>query len=865
MKNIFRILMAVAVLLTASCAKEDISSSIGGGEVEVTFTANLQDLGSRAYGDGSQVNTLRFSVYDAVSGEKLTQLCGQKAPISASTPTTVNLVLLKGMKYNITFWADCNKLYDFDGQVVTVDYDNVVANDEKRDAFYAYVKEFDPADANADTTIELYRPFAQLNAISTDAADALANSGVTISKSTVKAELYNSFNLTDGTVSNPVEKTLTAGDILSAELLSMNYLFAPAEGYTPNVTFTFENNKNIDFGASFSYVPLKRNYRTNIIGSLLTKPTDFTVEIEAGFNKADQVVATDAAAAQEALDNAVPGTVIKLKSGVNYGTLKIKAVEGNNNTTTGHDYTVYRTELLRTVKDLTILGAPGAKVDAIEINAGYIEGSKCSLVDINNLVIDGVEFTDVYTNAPHSYAAPIFADLGYINVNGLTVNNCKLIGNNNKINLVYLYGSQATNFTATAKNITITNNTVDGIARLCELRGTENVTISHNTIKNTALHGILLAKDTNGEFYSGNVTITENYAEAIHERFVRMAGAGDAVVVIKDNIISNYLGADADYIKVTDGTNVTIENNTLANSTTVTVPDSNTQDVVVSTGTTQVTVPAAAAQAGDNYKVVVSNENTATDSVTGETTVAFDLTLYKNDVKVSGDVVYAVTKNIGAGLFISEVTHNGTALTKATTGADQTYTYDAATGVLTIYTKSFSPFAVTHSTYKEYIRKLNRGHNINSGINISTGGDLLPIVAVMPEIFGYSVFDGDTRIANAVHFCISNVKKEAINENSYKVAVKVEVKDENGNDLELKSGSPYNTGKEYLNVYMNLIEIPTGYSISNVSVNGNAFTLTQNANGNPSTGEYWLGSDPKDVYIQSKTAGLIEITVAKVN
>ena len=308
MKNIFRILMAVAVLLTASCAKEDISSSIGGGEVEMTFTVDLQDLGSRAYGDGAQVNTLRFSVYDAVSGEKLTQLCGQKAPISASTPTTVNLVLLKGMKYNITFWADHDAMYNFDGQVVTVDYDNIVANDEERDAFYAYVKEFDPAVATSeDTVIELYRPFAQLNAISTDAADALTNSGVTISKSTVKAELYNSFNLTDGTVSNLAEKTLTAGDILSAELLSMNYLFAPAEGYTPNVTFTFENNKGIDFGASFSYVPLKRNYRTNIIGSLLTKPTDFTVEIEADFNQPDKDVVQTAAELQQQIENAPDG------------------------------------------------------------------------------------------------------------------------------------------------------------------------------------------------------------------------------------------------------------------------------------------------------------------------------------------------------------------------------------------------------------------------------------------------------------------------------------------------------------------------------------------------------------------------------
>ena len=66
MKNIFRILMAVAVLFTASCAKEDISSSIAGGEANVTFTVDLPELGTRAnnYGDGSQATTLRYYVYD---------------------------------------------------------------------------------------------------------------------------------------------------------------------------------------------------------------------------------------------------------------------------------------------------------------------------------------------------------------------------------------------------------------------------------------------------------------------------------------------------------------------------------------------------------------------------------------------------------------------------------------------------------------------------------------------------------------------------------------------------------------------------------------------------------------------------------
>ena len=58
--------------------------------------------------------------------------------------------------------------------------------------------------------------------------------------------------------------------------------------------------------------------------------------------------------------------------------------------------------------------------------------------------------------------------------------------------------------------------------------------------------------------------------------------------------------------------------------------------------------------------------------------------------------------NVGPGKIISSVTHKGTDLTQADTKADQTYNYDSATGVLTIYNKSFSQFAVTDSDYKDY-------------------------------------------------------------------------------------------------------------------------------------------------------------------
>ena len=162
--------------------------------------------------------------------------------------------------------------------------------------------------------------------------------------------------------------------------------------------------------------------------------------------------------------------------------------------------------------------------------------------------------------------------------------------------------------------------------------------------------------------------------------------------------------------------------------------------------------------------------------------------------------------------------------------------------------------------------QLNAGHNKNSTISVSTGADFLPIVAVNPEIYGYSVYDGDTRIANAVTFRFSKVNKENINENSYKVSFNLAVLDENGNELEIKDGrmNQYITTdpREHLHVYMNLLEVPEGYSVSEVKVGGTSLNLTSNENG-PATGEYMIGYDPKDLYFQSRTAGLVEVIVPK--
>ncbi len=57
-------------------------------------------------------------------------------------------------------------------------------------------------------------------------------------------------------------------------------------------------------------------------------------------------------------------------------------------------------------------------------------------------------------------------------------------------------------------------------------------------------------------------------------------------------------------------------------------------------------------------------------------------------------VPVVATFNVGENLDVANVYHKGVKMTAATTGEDQTYTYDATSGNVTVYTTTFSPFMV---------------------------------------------------------------------------------------------------------------------------------------------------------------------------
>ena len=590
MKRLFTFLLSIAVIAgMTSCAQEDISTSvITGEEVVVSFTTSLKDASTRTFGQGENVDKLYFNVYDAVNGDKLSHL---SSTTTTTTPGkfTFQLTMVKGMKYDIVFWAQNSNCLAYtvnDDKSVVVDYTKIPANDDTADAFFGYVPSFDPVTAT-DTTFELTRPFAQLNAATADLS-YLTNSGISNLTSTVAVEAHNTFDIVSGdVVGSKVNVEFDATAIPSEAFykagytyLSMNYLLAPKASTIANTTFTFSGTKNgndvVIPQTSYANIPLQQNYRTNILGELLTKEVEFTVEILPAFTNgngtnSEIISVSSAEGAQAALDNAVAGTTIQLVPGVNYGTLVFRQNANNkvvDITYAGGD--APGNEKYSKYEDITIIGAEGAIVDQIDFQVSWVPNSGASYIDIKNLTLKDITFSGekIAVNLEGAKSSALGID-------GLLIDGCKMVDEDNEGEDRFVFQQitgykelkdKSTNeyvMTTGVKNLTITNCEVTGAYMVIESRAMENLTITDNLFNGIKERDMLITSDTTnfpGVTYTGTITITGNTSICGEERFVRGSGFGDATVVIKDNTIINYLGEDDDYIKC-DGTNTTIENN----------------------------------------------------------------------------------------------------------------------------------------------------------------------------------------------------------------------------------------------------------------------------------------------------------------
>lgn len=309
--------IAAAALLVTSCNDEMDNGLKTGDEGTVTFTAQLpSEMGTRAFADGLTAKHLQYAVYEAGQSTPLPVFGDETTVVGEAEMNnlkqTVSLKLTTGKTYDVIFWAADNsakKPYTFDPltQTVKITYTNVYSNNDICDAFFK--KETITVSGNQNVDVKLTRPFAQVN-IGTDDFDAATIAGLNLTQTQVKATAGDILNLatgkmegTEATRTFKMKAIPTADDgafpVAGYKYLLMAYI--PISDTKETVDMTFGYNGKSTF-RSFTNVPLQRNYRTNIYGSLLTNSVDFNVVIEPAFSGefAHEVVSASTFAALKA-------------------------------------------------------------------------------------------------------------------------------------------------------------------------------------------------------------------------------------------------------------------------------------------------------------------------------------------------------------------------------------------------------------------------------------------------------------------------------------------------------------------------------------------------------------------------------------
>ncbi|HCZ22701.1 MAG TPA: hypothetical protein DHU72_04550 [Rikenellaceae bacterium] len=405
-------------MTTAACQKENFEGATPAGqEVDVTLDLLAPQIGTKAYGDGTTAETVYVHVYQKDANGGLTYI--EPAAEGASLKTPSQSLTLSGLKakystrlvtgqtYTFVFWAQADGApytYDPASQTVTVNYTNAAGNDENRDAFYNVLANVKIEGAYT-ASVQLTRPFAQLNFGASDYEEAKA-AGLTVTDAQVKlTHAATSLNLLDGTTagdetvsfartalpSDP-NATLTAGG-KDYKYVAMDYVLVGKSAKTLSevtLTLTATGAQSATPEFTYSNVPLQANYRTNIVGNLFTSPAEVQIEVTPGFGTPDNDVVENVssiAAANEAFANGA--TSVNVTSVSNEDDTTIILPKTNNEVS------------------LTLPAVPAGKTVTIKYADGASEGQKPQTLNVTATSADAIT---------------IEAPTTHVELNGVTVN-----------------------------------------------------------------------------------------------------------------------------------------------------------------------------------------------------------------------------------------------------------------------------------------------------------------------------------------------------------------------------------------------------------------------------------------------------------
>ena len=604
MKKILLFASALAGLfLAGSCQRENLEPEQTGKQVTFTVEAPAA-MQTKAIADGKNVDQLIYEVWITGQSPNVTDLSGatrlyqaatQMAPAAdGKVKATITLDLVNDQNFTVLFWAQKKDINVYNTSWLNaVTYTNTAAeaysaNDNRLDAFYG--KAFVSDGQTATPTVTLKRPFAQVNLCtlnSKDAAQTSDNYNISLVSSKMRLDAVpTTFNVATSAVSNYVAMEFAANTVPSGDdemitvngkeyyYAGMNYVFAGA-----NIVLTYDIqtklNETVDANVNntIQNVPLKENYRTNIVGNLLTSKVDYEIIVDAEFNTPAEVVemwngsevnepkqsATDANVYEIEFPSelawlaaAVNGTLPETKATVEPQDFAGKTFKLMNDIDLcGHEWTPIGNGKHfkgtfdgqgHTISGMTITDHAGQNQKAL---FGTVSGTPT----IKNLVIDNASVVMPAGFKGDYYAAGLVGTYyGTLTVENVTVKNSTFAGNNKVAGLLAHDGVcsnlKIDNCHVLNCNISSTNlvdgGNVGGLLGLFQGQADGEYKITRSSVKGSTIVGINSSntgKRANGEFVAcisskaGQTLVIEN-CEVDGNTFTQTVDGSTAVTYV---------------------------------------------------------------------------------------------------------------------------------------------------------------------------------------------------------------------------------------------------------------------------------------------------------------------------------------------
>lgn len=436
MKKYFSLMAGIILLLFTACQNDELVKMGDGSEVAVSFNVQMQEGNSpstraAAAGDGTTVNRCIMEIY--LNGE----LYGERQITTiTSKGAKFDVRLVTSQTYDFVFWAD--NVTSTEGDAIKTDnhyattnaggLQNITyvgtytGNDETRDAFFGTLTN-ELVTGAFTKSVELKRPFGQLNIKTNEIKSILKADLKPVSASLSFKNVYTAFNALNGNLIGNTT-TLDYGQAVALPddtgTLTMDYLFAPAsDKLLANMVLTVNNASKTQITTKeLNSIPIQRNYKTNVSGNLLTVSGSMNISVVPDFAKddiseeiAEVSTVADVAEALKTSDNVVVKTAPTADATISLPkyTATDKSVSitlpAQTTSTVTINYTTETSTGGNPPKELTINAPEATKlvIDATQTTV-YLNGKTYETVEAgtapNTLVVnDGVTVSSLKVNA----------------------------------------------------------------------------------------------------------------------------------------------------------------------------------------------------------------------------------------------------------------------------------------------------------------------------------------------------------------------------------------------------------------------------------------------------------------------------------